>query len=76
MSFWEWFTPLASAASIVNLTVGVLSIHNGRATRHLNQTTQDWHTEGSPRGHCERSEAISAKVRPRLLRRSAPRNDR
>ncbi len=47
-----------------------------RLERALNQTTQDWHSEGSPRGHCERSEAISARARPRLLRRAAPRNDR
>ena len=35
MSFWELFTALASAASIVSFAIAISSIFNGRATRRL-----------------------------------------
>ena len=42
MSFWEWFTALASAASIVSLAVAVSIVHDGRAPRRF---VQQLHTE-------------------------------
>lgn len=35
MSFWELFTALASAASIVSFAIALSSIFNGRATRRV-----------------------------------------
>ena len=37
MSFWEWFVALASAGSIVSLSVPIARLHNSRATRRLVQ---------------------------------------
>lgn len=35
MSFWELFTALASAASIVSFAIAISGVFNGRATRRV-----------------------------------------
>ena len=35
MPFWELFTALASAASIVSFAIAISSVFNGRATRRV-----------------------------------------
>jgi hypothetical protein len=38
MSFWEWFTLIAGAASLISLAIGLSSLWNGRATRAVMRT--------------------------------------
>jgi hypothetical protein len=41
MTFWELFTALASAASIISFGLAISSIYNGRATRRVVRETNE-----------------------------------
>lgn len=57
MSFWELFTALAGAASIVSLAIALSSVVNGRATRRVvREMTSD--TQNVIRSNQEETRAL------------------
>ena len=37
MSFWEWFSLITGAATLISLAIAVSSVYNGHATRALSR---------------------------------------